>query len=165
MHADADKQGLVQGMITGMRGLCNGLGPAMYGLIFSLFHIELNEPTTDATPANVTVVTAVPAADKTDLMSDIVPGPPFVFGALLVILALMVAAFIPEAATDRAPSHASSHGGQPDGADGSPPPREKMSRRHYQYTGLQKKKSDEEASSDDEYDPLMLVEGSSNAAL
>ena len=43
MHADADKQGLVQGMITGMRGLCNGLGPAMFGLIFSLFHIELNE--------------------------------------------------------------------------------------------------------------------------
>merc|ERR1719412_483104 len=43
MHADADKQGLVQGMITGMRGLCNGLGPAMYGLIFSLFHVDLNE--------------------------------------------------------------------------------------------------------------------------
>ena len=83
----------------------------------------------------------------------------------MFILALMVAAFIPEAATDRAPSHTSSHGGQPDGADGSPLPREKMSRRHYQYTGLQKKKSDEEASSDDEYDPLMLVEGSSNAAL
>ena len=43
MHADADKQGLVQGMITGMRGLCNGLGPAMFGLIFSLFHVDLSE--------------------------------------------------------------------------------------------------------------------------
>jgi hypothetical protein len=43
MHADADKQGLVQGMITGVRGLCNGLGPAMFGLIFSLFHVDLNE--------------------------------------------------------------------------------------------------------------------------
>ena len=43
MQTDADKQGLVQGMITGMRGLCNGLGPAMYGLIFSLFHVDLNE--------------------------------------------------------------------------------------------------------------------------
>ena len=31
-----------------------------------------------------------------ELVTHIVPGPPFVFGALLVILALMVAAFIPE---------------------------------------------------------------------
>merc|ERR1719462_298879 len=43
MHADADKQGLVQGIITGMRGLCNGLGPAMFGLVFSLFHVDLSE--------------------------------------------------------------------------------------------------------------------------
>ena len=35
--------GLVQGIITGIRGLCNGLGPAVYGLIFSLFHVNLNE--------------------------------------------------------------------------------------------------------------------------
>merc|ERR1719412_2689405 len=61
MHADADKQGLVQGMITGMRGLCNGLGPAMFGLIFSLFHIELNEnkATTTSVPSvlssNITI--------------------------------------------------------------------------------------------------------------
>ena len=27
----------------GIRGLCNGLGPAMYGLIFYLFHVDLNE--------------------------------------------------------------------------------------------------------------------------
>lgn len=26
-----------------MRGLCNGLGPAMYGLIFYIFHVDLNE--------------------------------------------------------------------------------------------------------------------------
>ena len=43
MHASADQQGLVQGMVTGVRGLCNGLGPAMFGLIFSLFHVDLNE--------------------------------------------------------------------------------------------------------------------------
>ena len=30
-------------MITGIRGLCNGLGPAMFGLIFYLFHVDLNE--------------------------------------------------------------------------------------------------------------------------
>lgn len=34
--------GLVQGMITGIRGLCNGLGPALYGFIFFLFDVELN---------------------------------------------------------------------------------------------------------------------------
>ena len=167
MHADADKQGLVQGMITGMRGLCNGLGPAMYGLIFSLFHIELNEPTESSNAAAAQPAAANVTLEPSDLMSDIVPGPPFVFGALLVILALMVAAFIPDAPN---PDRGGSGGvpgatPQPD-PDGTPPPlpREKMSRRHYQYTGLQKKKSDEEASSDDEYDPLMLVEGS-NAAL
>lgn len=30
-------------MITGVRGLCNGLGPALYGLIFYLFHVDLND--------------------------------------------------------------------------------------------------------------------------
>jgi MFS family permease len=45
MHSDADKQGLAQGMVTGMRGLCNGLGPAMFGVIFYLFHVDLNEKT------------------------------------------------------------------------------------------------------------------------
>jgi hypothetical protein len=30
-------------MVTGMRGLCNGLGPAMFGVIFYLFHVDLNE--------------------------------------------------------------------------------------------------------------------------
>merc|ERR1719322_379000 len=100
MHADADKQGLVQGMITGMRGLCNGLGPAMFGLIFSLFHIELNEnkAATTSVPSvlssNVTITDEVPQSFL--MVAQIVPGPPFVFGALLVILALMVAAFIPE---------------------------------------------------------------------
>lgn len=34
--------GLVQGMVTGMRGLCNGLGPAMFGVIFYIFHVDLN---------------------------------------------------------------------------------------------------------------------------
>lgn len=30
-------------MITGIRGLCNGLGPALYGFIFYIFHVELDE--------------------------------------------------------------------------------------------------------------------------
>ncbi|XP_073201034.1 hippocampus abundant transcript-like protein 1 isoform X2 [Lepidochelys kempii] len=42
-NAEPDQQGVVQGIITGIRGLCNGLGPALYGFIFFLFHVELNE--------------------------------------------------------------------------------------------------------------------------
>jgi len=91
MHADADKQGLVQGMVTGIRGLCNGLGPAMYGLIFYLFHVDLNEKeVAKQESGNSTEYHTM------DLVTSLVPGPPFVFGALLVILAILVAAFIPD---------------------------------------------------------------------
>ena len=34
--------GVAQGVITGIRGLCNGLGPALFGFIFFLFHVDLN---------------------------------------------------------------------------------------------------------------------------
>ena len=93
MHADADKQGLVQGIITGIRGLCNGLGPAMYGLIFYLFHVDLNEKAAGGKNESSNSTTH----HTLDLVTELVPGPPFVFGALLVILAVLVAAFIPEA--------------------------------------------------------------------
>lgn len=97
-HTDADKQGLVQGMITGMRGLCNGLGPAVYGFIFYLFHVDLNEET--KVQAAMAQATAHRGSNFTTMrftgMPQLIPGPPFVFGALLVILALLVAAFIPE---------------------------------------------------------------------
>ena len=93
-------------MITGMRGLCNGLGPAMFGLVFSLFHVDLSEKSaasdtsvqtgtsTAEDEANNDTVMEVPQSFL--MVAQIVPGPPFVFGALLVIVALMVAAFIPD---------------------------------------------------------------------
>lgn len=34
---------MVQGVVTGVRGLCGGLGPAMFGFIFYLFDVNLNE--------------------------------------------------------------------------------------------------------------------------
>uniref|UniRef100_A0A7N8XTB6 Major facilitator superfamily domain containing 14Bb n=1 Tax=Mastacembelus armatus TaxID=205130 RepID=A0A7N8XTB6_9TELE len=77
--AAPDQQGVVQGMITGIRGLCNGLGPALYGFIFYLFDVELND--------------MEPAAGRP---SQIIPGPPFLFGACAVVFALLVAIFIPE---------------------------------------------------------------------
>ena len=107
MHSDADKQGLVQGMITGVRGLCNGLGPAMFGLIFSLFHVDLNEKaahemevTEEVKPPKLPGLANLTQQQlderEADMVTHIVPGPPFVFGSLLVLLALIVAAFIPD---------------------------------------------------------------------
>ncbi|KAI4901473.1 hypothetical protein NFI96_020148 [Prochilodus magdalenae] len=86
--ADPDQQGVGQGMITGIRGLCNGLGPALYGFIFYIFHVELDEvPDTDAD---------VEHHSQLHQQSAIIPGPPFLFGACSVLLALLVALFIPE---------------------------------------------------------------------
>ncbi|XP_036383463.1 hippocampus abundant transcript 1 protein [Megalops cyprinoides] len=87
--ADPGQQGVVQGMITGIRGLCNGLGPALYGFIFFLFNVELN----DIGPVQSDETT--PPQDPADKRL-VVPGPPFLFGACAVLLALIVALFIPE---------------------------------------------------------------------
>ncbi|XP_046708650.1 MFSD14 family MFS transporter [Silurus meridionalis] len=91
-NADPDQQGVVQGMITGIRGLCNGLGPALYGFVFYLFHVELNEM--DAAEGGEKG-TKPNMANPTD-ESAIIPGPPFLFGACSVLLSLLVALFIPE---------------------------------------------------------------------
>ncbi|OXB83642.1 UNVERIFIED_CONTAM: hypothetical protein H355_015290 [Colinus virginianus] len=80
---------VVQGIITGIRGLCNGLGPALYGFIFFLFHVELNELSPDQTSEKKAMLDP---ADET----AIVPGPPFVVGACIVLLAFLVALYIPK---------------------------------------------------------------------
>ncbi|XP_007431278.2 hippocampus abundant transcript-like protein 1 isoform X3 [Python bivittatus] len=86
-NADSDQQGVVQGIITGIRGLCNGLGPALYGFIFFLFHVELNE----LAPVQDKAARQDPSDE-----SAVIPGPPFLFGACAVLLAFLVALFIPE---------------------------------------------------------------------
>ncbi|XP_031426943.1 hippocampus abundant transcript-like protein 1 [Clupea harengus] len=83
---DPAQQGAVQGMVTGIRGLCNGLGPAFFGLIFFLFNVELNE-------IDPTGQSSVP---KDPSERPVIPGPPFLFGACSVVLALLVAVFIPQ---------------------------------------------------------------------
>ncbi|XP_061118907.1 hippocampus abundant transcript-like protein 1 isoform X2 [Conger conger] len=87
--AEPDQQGVVQGMITGIRGLCNGLGPALYGFIFFLFNVELKP--IDPVQGDKTSPLLSPSDEK-----PVIPGPPFLFGACAVLLAFVVAFFIPE---------------------------------------------------------------------
>ncbi|MGH0156643.1 UNVERIFIED_CONTAM: hypothetical protein FKN15_032295 [Acipenser sinensis] len=91
-NADPDQQGVVQGMVTGIRGLCNGLGPALYGFVFYLFHVELNEI---GDRENLDKAAQTNMVNPTD-ESSIIPGPPFLFGACSVLLSILVALFIPE---------------------------------------------------------------------
>ncbi len=42
-NASSEQQGVALGILTGMRGLCNGLGPALFGLLFWLFNVSLSE--------------------------------------------------------------------------------------------------------------------------
>ncbi|XP_023194340.1 hippocampus abundant transcript 1 protein-like [Xiphophorus maculatus] len=89
--ADPDKQGVVQGMITGIRGLCNGLGPALYGFIFFLFNVELS--TLDPIQEEYSI-DPLPLHGPTE--QALIPGPPFLLGACTVVVAFLVALFIPE---------------------------------------------------------------------
>ncbi|KAG8594645.1 hypothetical protein GDO81_001278 [Engystomops pustulosus] len=91
-NADPDQQGVVQGMVTGIRGLCNGLGPALYGFVFYLFHVELNEIAAEEPSDKVLKPNMANPSDE----RSIIPGPPFLFGACSVLLSLLVALFIPE---------------------------------------------------------------------
>lgn len=92
--------GVMQGMVTGMRGLCNGLGPAMFGVIFYLFHVDLNadhmKPHNIDAAAGIRNETVNPMEEYTTLA----PGPPFVFGAFMVALAIVVSIFIPKEHND-----------------------------------------------------------------
>lgn len=131
-YADADKQGLVQGLITGVRSLCGGVGPAMFGLLFNIFDVDVYEeikanpfsPHTAQDPLkpfiapdfqssldihqHVKTSSSLPPmnqfdrhgieqihAQNTSLTRWIV-GPPFLFGAILVLLAAIAATFIPD---------------------------------------------------------------------
>ena len=86
-NADADHQGAVQGMITGIRGLCNGLGPAFYGLVFGLLHVDLTSEDTATSSSH----------EQTPHRNEfILPGAPFLVGAFMVFLALLVSLYIRE---------------------------------------------------------------------
>lgn len=86
-----NKQGVAQGMITGVRGLCNGLGPALFGLVFHIFNVELDPTTPIEAPA------ILPDNSTLALQNQsIIPGPPFLFGTISVTLALFTVFFLPK---------------------------------------------------------------------
>ncbi|VUZ56453.1 unnamed protein product [Hymenolepis diminuta] len=105
-HVKSDQQGLTQGLLTGIRGLCGGLGPAVYGLIFFIFQVNLNSrPANDAVMDDAPIPLAngpsLPGVDDSfqaklqSLHRAFLPGPPFAFGSLLALLAILTAMFIP----------------------------------------------------------------------
>ena len=66
---DAEQQGVVLGILTGMRGLCNGLGPAIFGLLFWLSNVNLSEEP-DLTPATATVATVVDNVSRVSISME-----------------------------------------------------------------------------------------------
>ena len=62
--------GVAQGVVTGIRGLCNGLGPALYGFIFYLFKVDLNEPDHGLMPDHPAV--ALPTKPSLQVNSSLV---------------------------------------------------------------------------------------------
>lgn len=124
-YADADKQGLVQGLITGVRSLCGGIGPAMFGVLFNIFDVDMYEeikanPINPHTAQDLLKPFIAPDSQTEPSPSDIrhqhpidyipqplvttkghtgnswIVGPPFLFGSILVILAAIAATFIPD---------------------------------------------------------------------
>ena len=73
-------------MVTGVRGLCTGLGPALFGLIFHIFNVNVDKDVSD--PSDI---------DDPLIDAGILPGPPFLFGGCSVILAIIIAALLPRA--------------------------------------------------------------------
>ncbi|CAH8591290.1 unnamed protein product [Heterobilharzia americana] len=105
-HAAADQQGVAQGLVTGIRGLCGGLGPALFGLFFYIFKVDLNEHTsgTQINNKDPSKSLVLPSSVQT-LQELLMPGPPFAFGAALVLLAILVSMFIPENSLPSQSSH------------------------------------------------------------
>lgn len=121
---DQDNQGVIQGVITGIRGLCMGIGPAIYGLIFHLFGVDLegmdnmipnNSNQNDITNNNNkfnNLKNGITLNDLTDENFNIkdlnefiekrssfygnkfMPGPPFLFAAISVFLSILVVLLI-----------------------------------------------------------------------
>ncbi len=93
-NSHADQQGVSQGMVTGIRGLCNGIGPALYGFVFWIFRVSLNETNGAGGPGSAGGNLSSDAK-VTYASTHLLPGPPFLFGAVLATMAIFVTWLIP----------------------------------------------------------------------
>ncbi|CAF3121053.1 unnamed protein product [Rotaria socialis] len=102
VYAKENQQGLVQGMVNGVRGLCNGLGPALFGFTFYLFNVDLGYSLLPLpkTSSNSTVIHNNVKLTYSSMFSRDVPGPPFLFGAFLATIALMFSLLLPNSKLD-----------------------------------------------------------------
>lgn len=80
LYTEAESQGAVQGMMTGMAGLCNGLGPAFFGILFYISDMDLTENR---------------FLRRRFFMDRIIAGP-FIFGAFFVFISILLASLIPK---------------------------------------------------------------------
>ena len=93
-------------MVNGVRGLCNGLGPALFGFIFYLFNVNLSYSSSSSSTslmgtlrANRTRLANEKMIRSSMLTRDI-PGPPFLFGALLAVVGFMFSLLLPHSKSD-----------------------------------------------------------------
>uniref|UniRef100_A0A914I0Y4 Major facilitator superfamily (MFS) profile domain-containing protein n=1 Tax=Globodera rostochiensis TaxID=31243 RepID=A0A914I0Y4_GLORO len=112
LQTDKELQGTVQGILSGIRGLCQGMGPAFFGLIFYAFNMDLSSDEESAGHIGVGPQFPVPnirlppfkqiiAPNKSSAQQErlkpfndeamgLVPGPPFLCAALLVFMAILL---------------------------------------------------------------------------
>lgn len=90
-QSHADQQGISQGMVTGIRGLCNGIGPALYGFVFWIFRVNLNDSVPHGSHHHEDSDEKITYAS-----THLLPGPPFLLGAVLALMAIIVTCLITE---------------------------------------------------------------------
>jgi len=119
LDTDKDKQGAVQGTLMGVRGLCNGLGPAAFGVMFYLFGINIVAPIETEIPASNQTYNSLVLLNttwqKTDIHAELeegiigtkednllttsayvreFPGMPFLLASVCVVFAIISALFV-----------------------------------------------------------------------
>lgn len=121
LQTDKELQGTVQGILSGIRGLCQGMGPAFFGFIFYAFNMDLNMdeentghigvgpqfpvPNIRLPPFENKIIAPVKNTSSQAhherilrmlMNTSLVPGPPFLCGALLVFVAILMMLSLPK---------------------------------------------------------------------
>lgn len=71
---------------------------SLTGVIFYLFHVDLNDKQAEINHMDDAIKNET--INSMEQYTALAPGPPFVFGAFMVVIAILVAVFIPEEPSD-----------------------------------------------------------------